>query len=152
MKSEDFGDSWEHIDDGLPDSNVTSIQICGDYLYLTSDHSGIWRRPLSEITGFNHKTPVQPGQFSLSQNYPNPFNPTTEIEFFLPVRTAVTLTLYNILGEVGAILIDVKMFDPGFHSCQFNGSRFASGVYSIRLTSTGENRSSREIKKMVLLR
>ena len=40
-----------------------------------------------------------PDKYELRQNYPNPFNPTTNIEFFVPSLSHITLTLYNMKGE-----------------------------------------------------
>ncbi len=73
-----------------------------------------------------------PNQFKLEQNYPNPFNPSTTIEFSLPVSSHVTLSIYNILGERVAILVDDNLSE-GEHSVSFNAGNLASGVYIYQL-------------------
>jgi hypothetical protein len=85
--------------------------------------------------------------FALHQNYPNPFNPTTTIQFSVPQRTYVNLTVFNVLGERVETLINGEK-GPGKYSIQFDGSRLASGVYFYRLTAG----SFTEIKKMELLK
>ena len=75
----------------------------------------------------------EPEGFFLGQNYPNPFNPSTAIRFSLPVTEKVTLTVYDILGQRVATLIDGTQFSSGQHSINFDASRLASGVYTYRL-------------------
>ena len=41
-----------------------------------------------------------PDGFELFQNYPNPFNMSTSIEYSIPARADVSLTIYNILGQI----------------------------------------------------
>jgi subtilisin family serine protease len=88
-----------------------------------------------------------PTSFNLSQNYPNPFNPTTNIEFALRLKAHATLDVFNILGRKVARLVD-EVLPAGVHSVEFDGSRFASGVYLYRLTA-GDNL---ETRKMVLVK
>lgn len=81
----------------------------------------------------------QPSQiarsYSLEQNYPNPFNPVTRITFTLPRQTNVTLKIFNVLGQEVATLLDRQRFSAGVHFAEFNGRKFASGIYLYRLSS-----------------
>ncbi len=94
---------------------------------------------------------VQPGAaplaFSLEQNYPNPFNPITTIRYALPSRGHVSMTMYNLLGQRVATLVDAAL-EAGYHSVQFNAKNLASGVYFYRLQAG----SFVETKKLLLLR
>jgi len=99
-------------------------------------------------TGIEEK----PSVFKLEQNYPNPFNPMTMIEFTLPNRRHVQLSIYNILGRQVRRLID-KPMDNGEHCVEWdgldsNGYRAPTGVYFYRLQA-GE---ITQTKKMLLLK
>jgi hypothetical protein len=76
-----------------------------------------------------------PERFSLAQNYPNPFNPTTTIEFTLPVTSTVTLTVYDILGQEVATLVNHEVMEDGPQEIFFDASRCASGVYFYRIAA-----------------
>jgi uncharacterized repeat protein (TIGR01451 family) len=99
------------------------------------------------------ETPEElPTAFSLSQNYPNPFNPTTTISFELPVRDHVTLTVYNMLGQRMAVLVD-DFLSAGAHTVEWDGrgssgQAAATGVYLYRL----EAGKTVKTKKMVLMK
>ena len=71
--------------------------------------------------------------FRLDQNYPNPFNPSTNIRFNLPNAAKVNLTVYNLLGQKVATLIDGKTMNSGTHAVGFNAQTLASGVYIYRI-------------------
>ena len=50
-----------------------------------------------------------PTTFFLSQNYPNPFNPITKLDYNLPLRSKVNISVYNVLGqEIKTLLNEVK--------------------------------------------
>lgn len=90
---------------------------------------------------------VVPDQFELSQNYPNPFNPATTIRFSLPRATQIKISLYNMLGEQVAAIVE-GMFESGYHKVTFNASNLSSGPYIYRL----ESRDFVSVKKMILMK
>lgn len=75
-----------------------------------------------------------PTTFALEQNYPNPFNPVTVIKYSLPRASHVSITAYNILGQMVATLAD-EMKEVGYHQVEFDGRSLASGVYFYRIES-----------------
>jgi|GEM_PF-3491056 len=86
-----------------------------------------------------------PTQHELFQNYPNPFNPVTQIKFALAKTAEVKLSVYNISGQKVAELANGTI-NAGYHTVDFDGSRFNSGVYYYMLEADGRNIT----KKMVL--
>lgn len=75
-------------------------------------------------------------EFSLSQNYPNPFNPSTKISFTVPQTSNVKLSVFNMLGEKVAELIN-EIKSAGTYDVNFDGSRLTSGMYLYRLEAGG---------------
>jgi uncharacterized membrane protein len=73
-------------------------------------------------------------EFSLRQNYPNPFNPSTTIELNIPVQALVNLSVYNLLGEKVAALVD-ELMEGGNYKIEFNASQLASGIYLIKMSA-----------------
>jgi hypothetical protein len=93
-----------------------------------------------------------PKSVELSQNYPNPFNPSTTIRFGLPEEGRIRLTVYNMLGQRVADLIDGYAF-AGYHTITWQGlntagHRAASGVYIYRL----ETPKGVAARKMLLIK
>jgi len=74
-----------------------------------------------------------PQDFALTQNFPNPFNSSTEIHFSLPTDGRATLSVYNLLGQKVAALMDESR-EAGSYTAVWKGlddrgHRLASGVY-----------------------
>ncbi len=88
-----------------------------------------------------------PATFSLAQNHPNPFNPATTIEFSIPKPAHVELSVYNVSGQLVAVLVDREL-PAGAQSLDWNASALASGVYVYRLTT----RDYSATRKMILLK
>ena len=78
-----------------------------------------------------------PNRFELGQNYPNPFNPTTSINFSLSEAGQASLTVYNMLGQEVAVIVNER-FSAGAHSVSFDASELASGIYIYRLQANGQ--------------
>ena len=93
-----------------------------------------------------------PESFELTQNYPNPFNPETVIPFALPEASQVRLTIYNVLGQQVARLVDDRL-SAGFHKISWNGRdeygrQVASGLYFVRMQAS----DFRTVRKVMLLK
>ncbi|MAO65006.1 MAG: hypothetical protein CL666_08390 [Balneola sp.] len=102
----------------------------------------------SDLVTSNEQFVDTPLRFNLDQNYPNPFNPTTKIGFTLPSSQKVQLSIYNILGQRVATLIDGQQMTSGAHTVNFDASMFSSGLYIYRIEA-GKFSSS---KKMMLIK
>jgi hypothetical protein len=85
--------------------------------------------------------------FNLEQNYPNPFNPSTSIKYSVPEAGNVRLSVYNIVGEEVAVLVN-GFSQSGFFEVSFDASKLPSGVYLYKLQA--EN--SVQMKKMILMK
>jgi hypothetical protein len=97
--------------------------------------------------------------YGLDQNYPNPFNPSTTVSFALTYPSEVTLKVFNVLGQVVAVLYDREQIDEGSYEAVFDGAALASGVYLCRLEVSEvqkeegvEVETSVFVKKMILLK
>ena len=88
-----------------------------------------------------------PETIKLEQNYPNPFNPATTISYSIPSTSHVRLSVFNILGQEVAVLIN-EVRETGFYNVEFSGVDLASGLYFYRLST--ENFT--QIKKMLLVK
>ena len=88
-----------------------------------------------------------PTTVQLKQNFPNPFNPVTSIEYVIPFEDKIDLTIYNILGEEIARLIDERQ-PAGEYEVTWNAANAASGIYFYKLQS-GDFTAT---KKMLLLK
>lgn len=96
----------------------------------------------------------EPSEFHLYQNYPNPFNLSTRIEYSVPHRARVSLTVYNVLGQAVATLAGgIKTL--GIYSTVWDAAGMPTGVYLCRFEATSlEDPSAifREERKLLLVK
>jgi len=91
-----------------------------------------------------------PAVFALDQNYPNPFNPSTMISFRLAVDSKVSMTVFNVLGQEVASLLNGNIV-AGSHQISFDASSLNSGVYMYRIEASGiDGTNFVDVKKMIL--
>ena len=95
---------------------------------------------------------ILPETYRLEQNYPNPFNPSTTVGYYLPKKGDISLSIYNILGQL-IETFEISERTAGYHSVEWNGkdnrnNDVSSGIYFYRLMAG----QYVETKKMVLLR
>lgn len=110
-------------------------------IYLTTP-SGV-----NDITG-----DALPTKYELRQNYPNPFNPSTKIQFDLPKPSHVKVTVFNVLGQAVATLVDESM-TPGKKEVTWDGNsqtgvKVSSGMYFYKIVAD----DFVSTKKMLLLK
>jgi hypothetical protein len=100
----------------------------------TSAWSDPWRFTVGPETGTDSETTISelPAAYTLLPNYPNPFNPTTTIGFGLPESGPVRLSVYNVLGQRVATLVDDAL-PAGWHTAAWDARRVSSGLYVYRL-------------------
>ncbi len=92
-----------------------------------------------------------PQAFSLAQNAPNPFNGETVIRFALPQPSQVELTIYNLLGQPVAVLVQgpsaAGSFSVRWDGRDQAGQAVTSGVYLYQLRAGNYT----EVRKLLLL-
>jgi len=95
----------------------------------------------------------RPKIFKLYQSYPNPTTKTAVIRFQIPVKTSVSLKIYDVTGRLVRTLTRAQSLEPGVYTVVWDGRsdrglRVPAGVYFYRL-KTEEYRAT---KKLVMIR
>ncbi len=133
--------------------------ISGDWTILATDgidttYASNGSRYLvidATTVGIKNET-VLPAEFELFQNYPNPFNPVTVIKYTIPEQTQVTVTVYDLLGNKIATLVNQNQ-PAGFYTVEWNGRNdrgreVSAGFYLCRLYSPKYS----AVRKMVFMK
>jgi formylglycine-generating enzyme required for sulfatase activity len=105
-------------------------------------------------SGIGRNSRMIPADFCVSQNYPNPFNPSTILQYSIPERSRVSISIYNTLGQMVSETVG-ETKDAGYYEHSFNASHLASGVYFYRIAAVSEQNEGRiyvDTKKMLLMR
>ncbi len=95
----------------------------------------------------NNLSEAAPHTFELKQNYPNPFNPVTQISFALPAGGHAELTVFNLMGQKVAELVNERL-NAGAYKTLWNAANMPSGIYIYQL-KIGAHRFT---KKMTLMK
>jgi hypothetical protein len=93
-----------------------------------------------------------PATYALADVYPNPTRGASTIRYGLPKKQPVTMTVYNVLGQRVATLMQDRSMEPGFHTIQWRGETgtgapVASGVYFVRMRA-GDFTASKKIVRV----
>ena len=93
--------------------------------------------------------------FNLRQNYPNPFNSKTKIQFYIPQKCNIDLSIYNFLGQKIRTL-ESGYKNSGYYSSIWNGKdskgkSVPSGLYFYKLI-TNNSKITHTTKKMIYLK
>jgi len=144
-----------NTDEGAIEGDGLSFMINGAPANILYGGSVVWSQQnmkiqvnlISTETGVENVSQM-PRSFGINQNYPNPFNPVTSIEYQLPRRCFVTITIYNIVGQKVHTLVD-EVKDAGFYESIWNGKNdlgisVSSGIYLYHINA-GEFRKTRKL-------
>jgi hypothetical protein len=127
------------------------------YYKLTAvDTLGYETEPSNEVTAtvgsvnFVNETDKLPNNFEIRQNYPNPFNPKTTIEYSIPNRSFVKITIYNVLGQDVRKLVN-EFKDAGVYKVVWdgkdnNGNQVPSAVYFHQMIAE----DFKQVRKLIL--
>jgi hypothetical protein len=109
-----------------------------------------WDIPMYETVEITQH--LIPKTQNLLKNYPNPFNPTTNISFNLSFESDVSLSIYNVKGQLVKQLVNEQL-SAGPHTIEWNGKdsnnkSVSSGIYYYKVSSGKDT----AINKMLLLK
>lgn len=104
----------------------------GLYFYLNSMITSVAEWELTPVDNYSIAT------------FPNPFNPSTRIKYTIPDNGFVNLSVYNLLGEKIAQLVN-EIKTAGEYESEFDGSGLASGVYIAKLVSNNNHHTIKMI-------
>ncbi|MFZ5433166.1 MAG: T9SS type A sorting domain-containing protein [Calditrichota bacterium] len=144
-----YGNDGQHFGRAVNDLPNNAVpDSVADALYNATDHLPVVADFVlcSEDVNSTEPPRVEPVDFTISA-YPNPFNAATRISYDLPKSGQVSLSVFNLQGQMVATLVD-GFQSAGAYSIPFDGSTLASGVYLYRLQTEGFVQT----RKMVLLK
>ena len=138
---------WIHLEHISNRNNVwyTGFGHLYAYHFLQSTY------PEINLHSSNPNEPI-PEQIVIHQSYPNPFNPVATLRYDLPEGTFVSITVYDMLGNVVNNLVNDYQ-TVGYKSVQWDatnneGQPVSAGVYLYSI----EAGDFRNTKKMIFLK
>jgi hypothetical protein len=127
--SREFEESWGDV-------KVADMDNDGDLDFLgTVGGEGLilWFENEEDTLSVAQNDEMSATGFTFNNIYPNPFNSTTTIEYNLPYASDVSLSLYNIHGQLVDVLLDGVM-PAGSHKVKWDGHNVGAGVYFLKLS------------------
>jgi len=95
----------------------------------------------TSIVGINENAAIE-NKINLNA-FPNPFNSSTQISYELKENAAVTIAVYDVLGNKIETLANNETQNNGKHSIEFNAKNRAKGIYLVSVTIDGQTYTKR---------
>jgi len=146
IRTTDGGTTWTSENTG---GNISLKGVCTtDLFHATAvGPSGIILHTSNGgITSVRENSSL-PKTYELFQNYPNPFNPSTTISFNVPLKSFVSLKIFDVLGKEVVTIISQEL-PAGSYSRTWYAQSLPSGLYFYRLQAG----SFTGIRKLVLVK
>lgn len=136
FKSEDNGVSWIPIDTGLSTYDIGQLSLNNSgKLFAGTYGDGIFYCDIP--VGIEGKDKSNFNEYWIDQNYPNPLIVQSTIKFFVPIKTYVTLTIFDVFGKEIIKLIDYKIHEKSYYviwdGCDENSKPCSNGIYFYQL-------------------
>ena len=133
-----------------PDNFESTLWLIDNYTFQKWNSSS-WENDSSQVYDYvvsvDEESITGLNNFKLIGNYPNPFNPSTKISWQSLVGSWLTLTIYDVLGNEVATLVD-EYKTAGTYELKWSANAYPSGVYFYQLKTDGFV----ETKKMILMK
>jgi len=129
-------DGWNMYNNA---NTIVMIDIEGKGIHapIELEYSGelnIEKNIISDWDGNAYSADVNlvPSSINLHQAYPNPFNPVTSINYELSELDHVSMSIYNLKGQLISTLLDAKQ-DAGSYDIIWDASNHPSGMYFLNM-------------------
>jgi len=137
--------SESHHSYSFDDKNIQENAVYYYWLAdISSDGKQFFHGPESAIAV------VKPTMYALDQNYPNPFNPSTMIHYIIKEDGDVTLSVYNVTGQLVRRLVNMRQnagdYEVVWDGKDEHGNPMSSGTYLYTLKAS----DFRYSRKMIL--
>ncbi|MDP8229413.1 MAG: T9SS type A sorting domain-containing protein [Candidatus Electryoneaceae bacterium] len=131
---------------GMGEEMALTGDQCRDY-FDTPLQTVLTEESFGEDVVFEDRN-ATPNGFALNGAYPNPFNAMTNLSYTLPVMSDVSICVYDLSGQLVAVLEDGPR-TAGHFTTVWNAQSVSSGVYLVQMETDG---GFRAIRKVVLVR
>lgn len=136
------GDSWSAIDfdvKAAPKSydwmvaNANTKNAVIRAIYNGDPELEYSRSGEFEISGATDVDNPEQYGYSINSVTPNPFRYETSVKFSIPQNELVTITLYDMNGQIVANLANNQLFNAGENVINIKGDNLAAGMYIVRI-------------------
>ncbi len=133
LKSTNSGVNWSLQTTGTSQHLKSVYCINSSTGWAVGENGAVLRSGIP--VGINNTNNNIPAKIQLYQNFPNPFNPETKINYSIPATINVDLSIYNILGQKIANLVN-GIHQPGTFSAVWKPNIPVSGIYICKLKTS----------------
>jgi len=123
-----------------------------DIVITPSPDVGVVTIPVTLYVDYYSHSDLPVIETKLHPNFPNPALNNTTFEFSLSERSHITLSIYNLKGQLVATLLDEELDPSASHCVDWDGTvnrrKLANGIYFYKL----ETCDKIFIKKMILMK
>lgn len=139
--------NWMENDEIISQDSTINLNVNGDRQIIAN---------FTLITGLNNENIISDKNY-LYNPYPNPFNPTTTFKFQIAKPSEVSLTIFDLTGQIVAQPIESSNFGVGIYyknlEASFGKNEMSSSIYFYRFNAV-DNLGEISVKtgKLILLK